>query len=56
MAISVGITRIVVLDNYPEDGTRLLKEARIKLQKLNQNSINHWIRLISQDPVISTKI
>ena len=56
MAISVGITRIVVLANYPEDGTQLLKEARIKLQKLKQNSLNHWISLISQDSVLSTKI
>jgi uncharacterized protein with GYD domain len=56
MAISVGITRIVVLANYPEDGTQLLKEAKIKLQKLNQNHLLHWITLISQDPVISTKL
>lgn len=56
MAISVGITRIVVLANYPEDGTQLLKEARIKLQRLKQNSLNHWISLISQDSVLSTKI
>src|ERR671918_2584916 len=52
MAISVGITRIVVLANYPEDGTQLLKEARIKLQKLKQNSLNHWIRLISQNSAL----
>jgi dCMP deaminase len=56
MAISVGITRIVVLANYPEDGTQLLKEARIKLQKLKQNSLNHWIRLISQNSALSTKV
>jgi dCMP deaminase len=56
MAISVGITRIVVLANYPEDGTQLLKEAKIKLQKLNQNRLLHWTMLISQDPIISTKI
>ena len=56
MAISVGITRIVVLANYPEDGTQLLKEAKIKLQKLNQNRLLHWTMLISQDPITSTQI
>lgn len=54
MAISVGITRIVVLANYPEDGTQLLKEAKIKLQKLNQNRLLHWTMLISRDPITST--
>jgi dCMP deaminase len=54
MAISVGITRIVVLANYPEDGTQLLKEAKIKLQKLNQNRLLHWTMLISQDPITYT--
>jgi dCMP deaminase len=56
MAISVGITRIVVLAKYPEDGTQLLKEAKIELQKLNQNRLLHWTMLISQDPITSTKI
>ena len=56
MAISVGITRIVVLASYPEDGTQLLKEAKIKLQKLNQNSLMYWIMLISKDPGASPKI
>ena len=56
MAISVGITRIVVLASYPEDGTQLLKEAKIKLQKLNQNSLMYWIMLISKNPGASPKI
>jgi dCMP deaminase len=56
MAISVGITRIVVLASYPEDGTQLLKEAKIKLQKLNQNSLMYWIMHISKDPCASPKI
>jgi dCMP deaminase len=56
MAVSVGITRIVVLADYPEDGTQLLKEAKIELQKLNQNRLLHWTMLINQDPITSTKI
>src|SRR3954465_10187963 len=35
MVISVGIRRIVVLADYPEDGTQLLNEAKITLIKLN---------------------
>ena len=34
MAISVGIKRMVVLADYPEDGTRLLNEANLELVKL----------------------
>jgi dCMP deaminase len=55
MAISVGITRIVILADYPEDGTELLKEAKIKIQKINQNRLLPWTRLISRYSLMSTK-
>lgn len=42
MAISVGITRIVVMADYPEDGTKLLGEAKIELIKLDSESLRPW--------------
>jgi hypothetical protein len=49
MVISVGIRRIVVLADYPEDGTQLLNESKITLIKLNLDLLKPWISLISQD-------
>jgi len=54
MAISVGIKRIVVLADYPKDGTQLLSEAKIKLVKLNPDLLQNWIAVIT-DPEISAK-
>jgi dCMP deaminase len=55
MAISVGIKRIVVLADYPKDGTQLLCETNIKLVKLNPNLLQNWIGVITDDPEISAK-
>jgi dCMP deaminase len=55
MAISVGIKRIVVLADYPKDGTQLLSEANIKLVKLNPDLLQDWIGVITDDPEISAK-
>jgi dCMP deaminase len=55
MAISVGIKRIVVLADYPKDGTQLLSEANIKLVKLNPDLLQDWIAVITDDPEISAK-
>jgi dCMP deaminase len=55
MAISVGIKRIVVLADYPKDGTRLLSGANIKLVKLNPDLLQNWIAVITNDPEISAK-
>jgi dCMP deaminase len=46
MAISVGITRIVVIADYPEDGTKLLREANIVLTKLDVELLKPWASLI----------
>jgi dCMP deaminase len=48
MVISVGIRRIVVLADYPEDGTQLLNEAKITLKKLNLSLLQPWTSLINQ--------
>lgn len=50
MAIGVGITRIVVLDSYPEDVTQILKETNIQMRYLDYNNLKKWITLINQDP------
>jgi hypothetical protein len=50
MAISVGITRLVVLADYPEDGTKLLNEANLELVKLNFGLLRPWASLIIKDP------
>ena len=50
MAIGVGITRIVVLDSYPEDVTQILKETNIQMRHLDYNDLKKWITLINQDP------
>jgi dCMP deaminase len=55
MAISVGIKRIVVLADYPKDGTQLLSEANIELVKLNSDVLQNWIAVITNDPEISAK-
>lgn len=55
MAISVGIKRIVVITDYPEDGTQLLREANIELVKMNAKMLEPWITVISADPESSAK-
>ena len=55
MAISVGIKRIVVIADYPEDGSQLLKEANIELVKLNTDLLKPWLTIIPADPESSAK-
>jgi dCMP deaminase len=50
MAVSVGISRIVVLAEYPEDGSQLLREANVALVKLDRSLLTPWLSLISKDP------
>jgi dCMP deaminase len=56
MAISVGITRLVVLADYPEDGTKLLDEANLELVKLNFGLLRPWATLIIKDPNTSSDL
>lgn len=55
MAITVGIRRIVVVADYPEDGTQLLKEANIELVKLSPDILKPWLPVIPADPESSAK-
>jgi hypothetical protein len=43
MAISVGISRIVILDSYPEDGISILKQANVEISKLEKEEVLSWI-------------
>jgi dCMP deaminase len=55
MAISVGINRIVMVADYPEDGTQLLKQAGIDLVKLDPDVLKPWLSVITSDPETSAK-
>ncbi len=55
MAISVGIARIVVLADYPEDGTNLLGQADVELAKLDFEILKPWASLIFADLDTSSK-
>ena len=55
MAITVGIRRIVMLADYPEDGTQLLKDANVDLVKLNPELLKPWLTVITADPESSAK-
>jgi hypothetical protein len=46
MCISVGIRRIVILHDYPEEGNILLHEANIKLDKLKREDLLPWFKFI----------
>jgi dCMP deaminase len=46
MCITVGIKRIVVLNDYPENGNILLQEANIKLDKLKRKELLPWCKFI----------
>jgi len=43
MAISVGISRIVILDSYPEDGNSILSQANVEISKLEKKEVLSWI-------------
>jgi hypothetical protein len=55
MAISVGIARIAMLADYPEDGTELLNEANIQLIRLDPELLKPWLSMITKEPEPSAK-
>jgi dCMP deaminase len=55
MAISVGIKRIVVIADYPEDGTQLLREGNLELVKLDPEALKPWLPVMTADPESSAK-
>jgi dCMP deaminase len=49
MSLSVGIKRIVVLNDYAEDVTQLLNTGRVELVKLDPFMLKPWASYINQD-------
>ena len=49
MSLSVGIRRIVVLDDYAEDGLHMLGAGRLELVKLDPVILKPWTRAIYQE-------
>ena len=49
MSLSVGIRRIVILNDYAEDVTQLLNDGTIKLVKLDPILLKQWTSSISQE-------
>ena len=45
----------MVIADYPEDGTQLLKDASIELVKLKPELMSPWLSVITQDPETSAK-
>jgi dCMP deaminase len=43
MAVSVRISRIVILESYPEDGIEILKQASVEISKLEKQEVFSWI-------------
>ena len=53
MCVTVGIKRIVILDdNYPEDGRELLNARNITIHKLNKKDVMPWIHIINSDKYV----
>jgi dCMP deaminase len=46
MCITVAIKRVVVLNDYPEDGGKILEEAKIKIDKLRRKDLLPWLDFI----------
>jgi dCMP deaminase len=50
MAITIGIKRIVCLGSYPETDYELLHEAGLEVVVLDKARINHWIKVLLEEP------
>jgi dCMP deaminase len=48
MVISVGITRVVSLASYAEDGSEILNNANVLMVRLKQNDLVPWITTLNE--------
>jgi dCMP deaminase len=46
MCITVGIKRIVVINDYTEDSYKILEEANVKIDKLKREELLQWLDFI----------
>ena len=49
MAITIGIKKIFTLNEYPETDYKLLKQASIKIEKLDKNKIQYWAKSLTDN-------
>lgn len=45
---------MVILADYPEDGTRLLSDANLEIVKLDRGILKPWMSLLIEDPNLSS--
>lgn len=48
MVISVGITRVVSLASYPEDGTEILRKAAVVTLKIKESDLFSWFNYLNR--------
>ncbi|MBA3749432.1 MAG: dCMP deaminase family protein [Nitrosopumilus sp.] len=48
MAITVGISRIVVLSKYVEDSAEILKQANVQLSEMDPSKLQYWLMKITK--------
>ena len=48
MAITVGISKIVVLSKYVEDGAEILKQANVQLLEMDPSKLQYWLIKLSK--------
>ncbi len=43
MAITVGITRVVILSHYEEDGAEILRQMNVQIIKMDPIKLQYWL-------------
>ena len=43
MAITVGISKIVIIIKYVEDGAEILKQANVQLLEMDPYKVQYWL-------------
>ena len=46
MAITIGIKKIICLDDYPETDYGLIKESGVTIELLDKNKIQYWAKTL----------
>jgi dCMP deaminase len=49
MAVSVGITKVVSLATYPEDGSVLLENSRVNITRMDRLELDRWLSAVGMD-------
>jgi dCMP deaminase len=46
MAITIGIKKIICLDDYPETDFDLIKESGVTIELLDKDKIQYWAKTL----------